>query len=193
CDETGGVHRGRAMCSGRGEPSGNPLLAPGRADTSFPSVSPSCPMTYRFFVVDDDRHYARLLSYRIEKDKEHETRVFYSGEEALDALDDGDPDLVLLDIMMPGIGGMETLRRLKLLKPDLPVVMISAQGTIDVAVECMKGGADDYITKGQDDLVKLDHVVKRLKERVKLAREVESLRGEVAEKYGLDEIVGDSP
>src|SRR5690606_31396629 len=78
CDETGGVHRGRAMCSGRGEPSGNPFLAPGRADTSFPSVSPSCPMTYRFFVVDDDRHYARLLSYRIEKDKEHETRVFYS-------------------------------------------------------------------------------------------------------------------
>ena len=150
-------------------------------------------MTYRFFVVDDDKHYARLLSYRLDKDKAHEVRVFHTGEALLDELDAQVPDLVFLDIMMPGIGGMETLRRLRLLHPDLPVVMISAQGTVDVAVECMRGGADDYITKGQDDLIKLDAVVKRYRERIKLAREVEALRGEVAEKYGLDEIVGDSP
>ncbi len=88
---------------------------------------------------------------------------------------------------------METLRRLQLFQPDLPVVMISAQGTAEVAVEAMKGGATDYITKGQDDLVKLDVVVERLKGRVKLAREVEQLRAEVAKKYGMEEIVGDSP
>ncbi len=151
-------------------------------------------MTYRFFVVDDDRHYARLLSYRLDKDAEHEVHVYHSGEDALDALDAGtEPDLILLDIMMPGIGGMETLRRIRLLRPELPVIMISAQGTIDVAIEAIKGGANDYITKGQDDLVKLDAVVKNHRERIKLAREVESLRGEVAGKYGLDEIVGDSP
>ena len=150
-------------------------------------------MTTRFFVVDDDRHYARLLSYRIDKAKDHEVHVFHSGEDALDALDAVRPDLVLLDIMMPGLGGMETLRRLQLFEPDLPVVMISAQGTADVAVEAMKGGATDYITKGQDDLVKLDVVVNRLKDRVRLAREVEQLRAEVAKKYGMDEIVGDSP
>ena len=150
-------------------------------------------MTTRFFVVDDDKHYARLLSYRIDKAKDHEVHVFHSGEDALDALDRVRPDLVLLDIMMPGLGGMETLRRLQLFEPDLPVVMISAQGTADVAVEAMKGGATDYITKGQDDLVKLDAVVKRLKDRVRLAREVEQLRAEVAKKYGMEEIVGDSP
>ena len=150
-------------------------------------------MTVRLYVVDDGGHYARLLSYRLDKDAEHEVHTFASGEEALDALDANPPDLVLLDIMMPGIGGMETLRRLQLFKPDLPVVMISAQGTADVAVEAMKGGATDYITKGQDDLVKLDIVVKNLKQRVKLSREVERLRGEVAKKYGMDEIVGDSP
>ena len=150
-------------------------------------------MTTRFFVVDDDKHYARLLSYRIDKDDAHEVHAFHSGEDALDALDALDPDLVLLDIMMPGIGGMETLRRLQLFKPDLPVVMISAQGTAEVAVEAMKLGATDYITKGTDDLVKLDAVVKGLKARVALAREVERLRTEVAEKYGMDEIVGDSP
>ncbi|MEO0557613.1 MAG: sigma-54 dependent transcriptional regulator [Bacteroidota bacterium] len=148
---------------------------------------------FRFFVVDDDRHYARLLSYRIDKAADHEVSVFHCGEDALDALEADPPDLVLLDIMMPGIGGMETLRRLKLFKPDLPVVMISAQGTADVAVEAMQAGATDYITKGTDDLVKLDVVVRGLKEKVALTREVERLRTEVAKKYGMDEIVGDSP
>jgi DNA-binding NtrC family response regulator len=150
-------------------------------------------VTTRIFVVDDDKHYARLLSYRLDKPKEHEVSVFHSGEDALDALDANRPDLLFLDIMMPGIGGMETLRRLQIFAPDLPVVIISAQGTADVAVEAMKGGATDYITKGQDDLVKLDVVVDRLKGRVKLAREVEQLRAEVAQKYGMEEIVGDSP
>ena len=163
------------------------------ADTLSAFSLPPGLMHYRFFVVDDDKHYARLLSYRLDKDREHEVSVFHSGEDALAALDTEPPDLILLDIMMPGIGGMETLRRLKRIAPDLPVVMISAQGTIDVAIECMKGGADDYITKGQDDLVKLDSAVKGYKERIRLAREVADLRGEVAEKYGLEEIIGDSP
>ena len=97
-------------------------------------------MTTRIFVVDDDKHYARLLSYRLDKSKDHDVSVFHSGEDALDALDRERPDVLFLDIMMPGIGGMETLRRFQLLAPDLPVVMISAQGTADVAVEAMKGG-----------------------------------------------------
>ncbi len=149
-------------------------------------------MPYRLFVVDDDKHYARLLSYRLDKDDAHEVEVFHSGEDVLDRLDAG-PDLILLDIMMPGIDGIETLKRVKKRRADLPVVMISAQGNVETAVEAMRLGAYDYITKGQDDLVKLDKVVGHVKERVALAREVESLRGEVAEKYGLDEIVGDSP
>ncbi len=149
-------------------------------------------MPYRLFVVDDDQHYARLLSYRLDKEDDHEVEVFHSGEDVLDHLGDA-PDLVLLDIMMPGIDGIETLKRIKKQRPDLPVVMISAQGNVETAVEAMRLGAYDYITKGQDDLVKLDLVVGYIKERVSLTREVESLRGEVAERYGLDEIVGDSP
>ncbi len=152
-------------------------------------------MQYRFFVVDDDRHYGRLLSYRLEKDKQHSVRVFTSGEAALSALDDAEttPDLILLDVMMPGMDGMETLKRMRRLRPDLHVIMVSAQGTVDVAVEAMKAGAVDYITKGTDDLVKLDSVVKSLRERVKLTKEVERLRGELAGKYDLAEIVGESP
>ncbi|NBC18103.1 MAG: response regulator [Bacteroidetes bacterium] len=149
-------------------------------------------MKFRIFVVDDDRHYARLLSYRLDKQDEYEVDVYGSGEEVLDHLDE-DPDLILLDIMMPGIGGMETLRRIRDERPDLQVVMVSAQGVIDTAVEAMKLGAYDYITKGQDDFVKLDTVVSNIMEKVAMRRELDTLRGEVTRKYGLKGIVGDSP
>lgn len=158
-------------------------------DSSLPEA---LGMKFRIFVVDDDRHYARLLSYRLEKNPDFDVHVYSSGEDLLDHLNE-QPHLILLDIMMPGIGGMETLKRIKLHKPDLPVVMVSAQGVIDVAVESMKLGAYDYITKGQDDLVKLDTVVKNVQERASMERELETLRSEVSRRYGLKGIIGDSP
>ena len=148
-------------------------------------------MNYRIFVVDDDRHYARLLSYRLEKNVDYKVRVCASGEEALEHLDER-PHLVLLDIMMPGIGGVEALRRIKERAPETPVVMVSAQGAIDTAVEAMKGGAYDYITKGQDDLVKLDAVVRHVFERAALEAEVEHLRAEVGKRYSVQGLIGES-
>ncbi len=149
-------------------------------------------MSFRIFVVDDDRHYSRLLSYRLEKADDYEVHVYNSGEELLEHLDD-EPHLVLLDIMMPGIGGIDALKQVNKRKPHIPVVMVSAQGAIDVAVDAMKLGAYDYITKGQDDLIKLDTVVKNIREKVAMERELETLRSEVSRKYGLKELVGDSP
>ena len=149
-------------------------------------------MKFRIFVVDDDRHYARMLSYRLEKNVDHEVSVFNNGEEALQHLDD-DPDLILLDIMMPGIDGIETLRRVRERRPEQVVIMVSAQGVIDTAVDAMKVGAYDYITKGQDDLVKLNTIVKNVKDKLSMERELETLRGEVAKQYGVRGIIGDSP
>lgn len=151
-------------------------------------------MTFRFLIVDDDRHYGRLLSYRLEKDGQHEIESLHDGTELLKRLKDGaQPDLVLMDIMMPGLNGIDTLKRLRETYPDLNVVMISAQEDVETAVEAMRLGAKDYITKGQNDLVHLDRIVQNVKERVKLRREVEALQSEVAGKYGLEEIIGNSP
>jgi DNA-binding NtrC family response regulator len=149
-------------------------------------------MKFRIFVVDDDPHYARLVSYRMEKNPDHQVRVFSSGEDALEAAAGERPHLVLLDIMMPGIGGIETLRRLSETAPETHVVMLSAQGVIDTAVESMKLGAYDYITKGQDDIVKLELVVQRVRERVELEQEVDSLRSEVSQRYSIAGLIGDS-
>ena len=149
-------------------------------------------MKFRIFVVDDDRHYARLLSYRLDKNPDYEVQVYRSGEEVLESLDK-QPDLVLLDIMMPGIGGIETLRKIREHSTDIPVVMVSAQGVVETAVEAMKLGAYDYITKGHDEFVKLDILVKNILEKVSMRRELDSLRGEVARRYGIEGLIGDSP
>jgi DNA-binding NtrC family response regulator len=149
-------------------------------------------MKYRIYVVDDDRHYARMLSYRLDKNDKYSVNVFHNGEDVLKALDDK-PDLVLLDIMMPGIDGVEVLRQMLTRMPEVPVIMVSAQGVIDTAVEAMKLGAYDYITKGQDDLVKLDSIVRNVLEKVSLEREVETLRTEVTEKYQVKGMIGESP
>ncbi|NNE71384.1 MAG: sigma-54-dependent Fis family transcriptional regulator [Rhodothermales bacterium] len=149
-------------------------------------------MKYRIFVVDDDRHYARMLSYRLDKNPEYEVETFSSGEELLRNMVKK-PDLILCDIMMPGIDGIEALRRIVARRPGLPIIMVSAQGVVETAVEAMRIGAYDYITKGQDDLTKLDAIVKNCLEKVALEKEVTTLREEVGQKYSVRGIIGDSP
>jgi len=133
-----------------------------------------------------------MLSYRLDKHPEYEVEAFSSGEEVLRNMGKK-PDLILLDIMMPGIDGIEVLRRIVSRRPNLPVIMVSAQGVVGTAVEAMRIGAYDYITKGQDDLVKLDTIVKNVLEKVTLEREVTTLRSEVTKKYSMSGMVGESP
>ena len=149
-------------------------------------------MKYRIFVVDDDRHYARMLSYRLDKNPQYEVETFSSGEELLRNMVKK-PDLILCDIMMPGIDGIEVLRRIVARRPNLPIIMVSAQGVVETAVEAMRLGAYDYITKGQDDLAKLDAIVKNCLEKASLEREVETLRAEVSSKYSVKGLIGESP
>jgi two-component system, NtrC family, response regulator AtoC len=134
-------------------------------------------MKLKVFVVDDDRYYARLLSYRLEK-PEFEVSVFNNGESLLANLEEP-PDLILLDIMMPGMNGIEVLKQVKEQYPNLPVLVVSAQGVMGTAAEAIKTGAYDYVTKGQDDLLRLDVVVKNVRERKALTQEVERLRSEL--------------
>jgi len=148
-------------------------------------------MSFRIFVVDDDRHYARMISYHLDKNPDYNVTVFSDGQEVLEKLDDN-PHLIVMDIMMPGIGGIETLTRVKERHKELPVIMVSAQGVVDTAVEAMKEGAYDYITKGRDDLNKLSIVVKNALDKVSLSQELEQLREEVTSKHGIEGIIGDS-
>ncbi len=137
-------------------------------------------MSLKVIIVDDDRHYARLLSYRLEKHDGYEVSVYGSGERLLESLSEP-PDLILLDVMMPGLSGIEILQALRARFPELPVLVVSAQGVIGTAAEAIQLGAYDYVTKGQDDLLRLDVIVKNIQERKELKEEVARLRQELAE------------
>ncbi|HEV7785901.1 MAG TPA: response regulator, partial [Thermoanaerobaculia bacterium] len=101
-------------------------------------------------IVDDERPIRRILSVLLQE-RHHRVAEAGSGEEALAAMAEAKPDLVLLDLKLPGIDGLETLKRLRALKPRLDVVMMTAHGTISSAVDAMRRGAFDYVTKPFDN------------------------------------------
>src|SRR3989304_1833588 len=103
------------------------------------------PQERLIYIVDDEDTISRLLEHWVIKKWGHQARTYASGEACLDALTVL-PDVVLLDIMLPGIGGVETLKEIKARYPDLPVIMLSAHAKVEVAIETLKLGATDYFS-----------------------------------------------
>jgi DNA-binding response OmpR family regulator len=97
-------------------------------------------------VVEDEPHIARGLVFNLEQEG-YRTTLVETGEEALRVLQGGGVDLVVLDLMLPGIGGLEVCRRLRTVDRDLPVLMLTALATADDRVAGLAEGADDYLTK----------------------------------------------
>ncbi len=145
----------------------------------------------RILIVDDEQKIRRILSVLL-RERRHEVAEAASGEEALELAPGFQPDLVLLDVKMPGIDGIETLRRLLTEQAGVDVIMMTAYGTIRSAVEAMRSGAFDYLTKpfDNDELMML---IDRALEIRRLGSEVEALRGELEARYGFNEIIGISP
>ena len=102
----------------------------------------------KILVVDDDQHIAELISLYLMKDG-YDTQEVYDGKKALEAVTTYEPDLILLDLMLPGIPGEEVLRDIRK-KGNTPVIILTAKDTIDDKVEFLRGGADDYVTKPFD-------------------------------------------
>jgi DNA-binding NtrC family response regulator len=140
-------------------------------------------MPKRILIVDDEPLNLDLLDQEL-ADIGHTTERAIDGSEALAKLDTINPDLVLLDYQMPGMNGIEVLREIRKRDENLPVVIITAYGTIERAVEAVKAGADDFVTKPFDP----DHlalVVKKALERAQLKSEVEFLAQELGGRYRL--------
>ena len=142
------------------------------------------------YIVDDEETISKLLEHWVTKKWGYEARSFMTGEECLDNLNTI-PDAIILDIMLPGIGGVETLKRIKSRYPDIPVIMLSAQGKVDVAIETIKLGATDYFSKPVD-FTKLEVGVKNAIQTHDLSREVSRLREAVGKPVHFDSIVSDN-
>jgi len=144
----------------------------------------------RILIVDDELGAREALELILEDD--YDVECLASGREALAVLRDRSFDLVLLDINMPELDGIETLRLIKEYDPSLDVVMISAADSARKAVSAMKYGAYDYITKPYEaeDIIT---TVQRALERRSLKKEVRFLRSEVAHNFENYKIVSDAP
>ena len=142
-------------------------------------------------VVDDDREMVSMLRDVLDA-AGYRTIMAYSGAEALAIVEREEPELMISDLRMAGMNGAELQKQVKQLAPGLPAVIITAFGSIETAVESMRLGASDYVTKpfSNDELLL---VVARALEDRKLRREVLRLRSELAHSFGLEQIIARSP
>jgi len=141
-------------------------------------------------IVDDELTLARNLGAYLERHG-FEVRLASSGEDGLRQAAQYRPDIVLLDHNLPGISGLEVLQRLHAADAQTPVVMMTGFGGVELAVEAMKLGAADYLTKPVS-LAELKLLVERLLEHQRLEQAVGYYRGREADASGLDKIVGAS-
>jgi two-component system NtrC family response regulator len=141
-------------------------------------------------VVDDDESLRRITQLQLEE-AGYKVLTASNGTEALGLIEEETPELVITDLKMPGLSGLELLKKIRQSYPQTTVLMITAFGTVQTAVEAMKAGAYDYITKPMD-YEELVLVVNRAMERQELLEEVRSLRLNLDEKYGFESIIGRS-
>ena len=141
-------------------------------------------------IVDDEKNYPPILSAVLEEEG-FETLTAFSGEEALSVLKNSDVDLVLTDMKMPSLDGIELLERIKEKDPGLPVIMMTAHGTVEKAVEAMQKGAYNYILKPFDN-ERLVIYVNKAVQMYRVIKENRRLRETVESQYSFGNIIGKS-
>jgi len=144
----------------------------------------------RILVVDDEEQMRGLLVKVLER-KGYQVSVCGNGADALDFLEREPADLVVTDVRMPGLSGMEALRAIKELNPEIVVIIMTAFGSIDQAVQAVKEGAYDYINKPFKIDEMLLTIEKALEER-RLRHEVSALRQELRTRYHFENLIGKS-
>lgn len=146
--------------------------------------------TKQILLVDDDESLRRVMQIQLEE-AGYTVDAVSDAESALKALDAYSFPLVITDLIMPGMSGMELLRRIRQENPDAVIIMMTAFGTIQGAVEAMRSGAFDYITKpiNYEELVIL---AQRALAHRSLVEEVRTLRASLDQKYGFESIIGHS-
>ena len=144
----------------------------------------------RILIVDDEDHIRRVLGIMLDE-AGYEPTAVESGEAAVEALSAEIYDAVLCDIRMPFMDGMEVLREIKRINPDTVVVMMTAFASVETAIEAMKQGAYDYISKPfKEDEILL--VLEKALANQKILAEIRRFRREIEEKFDFSKIIGRS-
>jgi two-component system response regulator AtoC len=145
-------------------------------------------MRFKILVIDDEPILRDSLKLALETSG-YEVLTARSGEEGLELFQKRNPDLVLLDHWLPAMNGDEVLRRIKEEDPETPVIIMTAQGSIELAVNSMKNGAFDFLVK-PFELDQIEALIKKGLEGVRLKKEVEWLRAQYQERFRSGGIIG---
>ncbi len=142
---------------------------------------------YKVFIVEDNELYARVLKKQLTDDG-LQVKVFHNGTDFINALHEK-PDVVTLDYTLPDMTGMEVLLKIQKEHPDSQVIVISAQDSIDTAIELMKIGAYDYIMKAPDTREKLSNIIKNIYKTDQLVKENIILKDAVKERFTFRNLI----
>lgn len=146
----------------------------------------------KIFLVDDDPFFGEMLKYHLELNPDYEIFLYKTAKECLSELY-RNPDIICIDFGLPDIQGDELFKQIKNIYPNLPIIVISGQENISVAIDFLKQGAKDYIVKNEHTKELLWNALIRVRENISLKQEVEDLKGELEKKYSFENtIIGQS-
>jgi two-component system response regulator HydG len=145
----------------------------------------------RVLVIDDDRFHAEVVAESLER-VGYDTAIATSGREGARLIEGEDWDVILTDLKMADLDGLAILRKAREQLPDAEVVMITGYGDVKTAVEAIKQGAANYLTKPVDR-DELRAIVQKASERLRLARANRELKRQLDEKFGFEGVIGNSP
>lgn len=148
--------------------------------------------SYKIFVVEDDIWYSKYLNHQLSLNPEYEVKIFNEPKAFLGAMHEL-PDIITLDYNLPDMNGSEILKKIKSISPNTNVIIISGQEDIQTAINLLKDGAYDYITKDDNTKNRIFNIISHIRENIGLQNEIEQLREEVIDKYDFEKnIIGNS-
>nr|WP_319401335.1 sigma-54 dependent transcriptional regulator [uncultured Carboxylicivirga sp.] len=147
----------------------------------------------RINVIEDDKVFNKLVEHTLKLNPDYEVQSYFNGKDFIRNLSDN-PDVVTLDLGLPDYTGNEILKKIKRFNPEIDVIIISGQDDISTAVQLLKEGAYDYITKDENIKERLLHSVQNINKNKNLKNEISQLKSEISNKYEYkNAIIGDSP
>mgnify|MGYP001151484821 CR=1 FL=1 len=150
------------------------------------------PEEVKIFIVEDDPVYLKMVKYIVELNPDHVVETFQNGRDCLARLHEN-PAVVTLDYSLPDLPGEEVLQAILSYNPEIKVIIVSSQESINTAVGLLKFGAYDYITKDNETKDRLLNSINNAKQHASMKEEIVHLREEISEKYDFEKsIIGDS-
>jgi two-component system, NtrC family, response regulator AtoC len=144
-------------------------------------------IAYKVFIVEDNKLYSQVLKKQL-VDHHYQVKVFYNGRDCISSLED-QPDVITLDYTLPDMTGHEVLKEIQKKSPNSHVIIISAQESINTAIDLMKDGAYDYIMKAPDTRERLTNIIKNIYDSDQLKQENTRLKDAVREHFSFRKLI----